>query len=351
MKKMLSLLLCAVLALAGTFALAEQTGFDFSTLEGIEFDFSSGVGAWYTFITFSKDGSFTGSFYDSDMGTTGEGFPNGTQYGCSFHGKMEDAGAIDEFSRRLKVTELEKDEGQVPEAIEDGVRYVTTEPYGLSAGQEVVLYLPGMPVAKLPEGFVIWSHIHEIDPEAASLPYYGIYNETADSGFVGIPETASTPVGMANPWKDVTAAELKDQYGYSFGIPAGAEDILYRVLVMGDSMAEMQFHLKDQPGMDFVARTVASETFEDISGMYYAWTDTRDIPVDTQARPTWGKALIQTAKDGDNTVSVCLWHEETPGFMWSLSVQAADLQGFDLLSVAEDVYIPMQEKDNGNSVD
>ena len=79
---------------------------------------------------------------------------------------------------------MEQDEGQVPEAIEDGIRYVTAAPYGLEKAQTVTVFLPGTPVDRLPEGFMIWSHLQEIDPEAKSIPYYAIWNEADEAGFI-----------------------------------------------------------------------------------------------------------------------------------------------------------------------
>ena len=82
---------------------------------------------------------------------------------------------------------VEPDEGQVPEALEDGIRYVTPEPYGLKAGSDMLLFLPGAPVDALPEGFLFWAHIFG-DDAPAELPYYGLYDAQEDTGFIG--ETA-----------------------------------------------------------------------------------------------------------------------------------------------------------------
>ena len=51
-----------------------------------DFVFSSGAGAWGTFLTLDADGSFTGGYNDSDMGDTGEGYPHGKNYYCEFQG-------------------------------------------------------------------------------------------------------------------------------------------------------------------------------------------------------------------------------------------------------------------------
>ena len=52
------------------------------------FTFSSGTGGWMTVMELNDDGSFTGSFQDSDMGVRGEGYPKGTVYKSDFSGKF-----------------------------------------------------------------------------------------------------------------------------------------------------------------------------------------------------------------------------------------------------------------------
>lgn len=152
-------------------------------LSALEWTFSSGVGAWSTSLWLQPDGTFTGEFHDSDMGDIGEGYPNGTVYGCLFHGRLTLGEQVDAYTWRVHVDEAEPDEGQVPEAIEDGIHYVTTDPYGIKAGSDMLLYLPGTPVDALPEGFIFWAHL--MDEDVDELPYYGLYDEQEDTGFIG----------------------------------------------------------------------------------------------------------------------------------------------------------------------
>lgn len=46
----------------------------------IDFVFSSGAGAWATSMTLEQDGTFSGAYYDADMGVYDEDYPNGTVY-------------------------------------------------------------------------------------------------------------------------------------------------------------------------------------------------------------------------------------------------------------------------------
>lgn len=184
MKKMVILLTAAIMMFSAVCAGAEGvTGDLLSQLNTRLFEFSSGVGAWSTELTVLENGAFIGNFHDSEMGETGEGYPDGTVYGCSFHGQFSDPEPVDEYTWTVKVS-VEQDEGQVPETVEEGIRYVTAAPYGLEKAQTVTVFVPGTPVDHLPEGFVIWSHLQEIAPDAKTIPYYAIWNEADEAGFI-----------------------------------------------------------------------------------------------------------------------------------------------------------------------
>ena len=185
MKKLIALIL-AVLMLMSV-AGAEDASDLFAQIHGQLFEFSSGVGGWSTELIVGENGRFTGNYHDSEMGETGDGYPDGTLYGCTFHGQFSDPVAIDEYSWQVQIS-VELDEGQVPEAIEDNVRYVSAAPYGVEKASTVVFFRPGTPVDRLPEGFMVWSHLEEIDPEATVIPYYAIWNEADEAGFIVYPE-------------------------------------------------------------------------------------------------------------------------------------------------------------------
>ena len=191
MKKLLIPVICLVmicLSMMTSFAGAEASGL-FAQIRGKTFDFASGVGAWDTELTVGENGAFTGNFHDSEMGETGEGYPYGTVYVCSFHGTFSAPEPIDEYSWKVQVS-VEIDERQTTEWIEDEIRYVTTTPYGLEKAQSVIFYRPGTPVDHLPENYMIWSHLQEIDPEAKEIPYYAIWNEEDEAGFISFTDTA-----------------------------------------------------------------------------------------------------------------------------------------------------------------
>lgn len=200
-----ALLLAVLIVVSGT---AEEDLF--SRIQGKWFEFSSGAGAWSTELMMDANGAFAGNFHDSEMGETGEGYPNGTVYGCTFHGQLSDPEKVDETTWKVKI-KVEMDEGQVPEAIEDQIRYVTAPPYGLEKAETVMIYETGTPIEKLPEGFMSWSHMQEVDPDAKTLPYYGIWNEADDAGFVSIDEAENMMLTIAGGWSPAADPAITDE--------------------------------------------------------------------------------------------------------------------------------------------
>jgi hypothetical protein len=150
-----------------------------------DFIFTSGAGAWETSLRVEKDGSFTGYYYDSNMGETGPGYPNGTRYECNFNGKFTDVKQIGAYEYSMRIDSLRTNETEGEERIDDGVRIVAGEPYGLEgldSSDEILLYLPGRPTEDLPEGFLDWVRI-AWDETPATMPFFGLYNVTGDEGF------------------------------------------------------------------------------------------------------------------------------------------------------------------------
>lgn len=43
-----------------------------------KYGFASGSGGWDTTMTVASDGTFSGTYHDSDMGITGDDYPNGS---------------------------------------------------------------------------------------------------------------------------------------------------------------------------------------------------------------------------------------------------------------------------------
>ena len=147
--------------------------------------FSSGAGAWTTELLLQRDGTFTGLFNDSDMGVTGEGYPNGTRYVCTFSGRFSDFRQIDEYSCALTLSELTSDYEKGREWIEDGVLYVSSVPYGLEEGTEFILYLPDTPTEGLSEEFLSWWPGRFSQEPPKTLELFGLYTVEMEHGLFG----------------------------------------------------------------------------------------------------------------------------------------------------------------------
>lgn len=145
------------------------------------------------------------------------------------------------------------------------------------------------------------------------------------------------PVGMANPWTDMTAEALEQASGVTLGLPEGAENVVYRWMA-AEGLAEMQFTLgADEYCARVKPAALEAGQLEDISGMYFAWENVEETTIGG-CHGTIGQA--QTGSE--EFVELCLWYDLAPGLMYSLSVTTTDVDGLDLAAVAEQVYVPMQ---------
>ena len=158
------------------------------------FSFGSGAGGWSTELEVAEDGSFTGVHHDSDMGVTGENYPNGTVYTCHFHGQFSQPEQVDDLTYTMRLEWIEAEEVEGEETFADGVRYVGSYPYGLDGADEIQIYLPGSKRQDLPESFVSWTWAWDpwdTEDELSQngedeLTRYGLYNVAGEQGFVEV---------------------------------------------------------------------------------------------------------------------------------------------------------------------
>ena len=149
------------------------------------FFFSSGAGGWWTELYVERDGTFYGQYHDSEMGSTGEGYPHGTCYICDFNGKFAEPVQVSEYVYSTSIENLDfEEEGK--EYIEDEIKYITSIPYGLDNAGEILIYFQGTPRAEIAEGFISWMPGCEMTTE--TLECYGIYNVNEETGFMGYTE-------------------------------------------------------------------------------------------------------------------------------------------------------------------
>ena len=151
-----------------------------------DFVFSSGAGGWQTNLTLNRDGSFTGTYSDSEMGDQGADYPHGTVYICEFSGQFSNLDQLDEhtYSMTLKSISSQREDGE--EWIADQIRYIASEPYGLESGTSFLLYAPDTPVEELSEDFLSWwpgRYVMGDEEPPATLSYYGLCNVETGYGF------------------------------------------------------------------------------------------------------------------------------------------------------------------------
>ncbi|MBU5474657.1 MAG: DUF1311 domain-containing protein [Clostridiales bacterium] len=163
----------------------EETEFSYEDLEDVEFCFTSGAGGWSTTLQVEADGSFSGLYNDSDMGDAGDDYPDGTRYVSQFSGQFGKLKKVNDYTYSAKIESIELEQEPDTEEYADDVKYVYSEPYGIDGAKEILFYLKGAPIDELPEGYLSWvKYNYDIDAET-ELPFYGLYNEAEENGFVG----------------------------------------------------------------------------------------------------------------------------------------------------------------------
>ena len=149
-------------------------------LPNLDMTFCSGAGAWSTGITIKGTGFFSGNFHDSDMGDGGYNYPYGTVYTCDFDGKFNVVD-IGRHGVSLKLADLDSD--YIPGNVwyENGIRYISSEPYGLEDCTQFILYIPGTPATQLPDDMKYWLHGAA---DSGTLSCYALYNPATGDTFV-----------------------------------------------------------------------------------------------------------------------------------------------------------------------
>ena len=75
---------------------------------------------------------------------------NGTCYVSMFEGRFTDIWQISDYAWSMKLENLTTEKEPEETWIEDGVRYIASEAYGVVGGEEYILYAPGTPADELP---------------------------------------------------------------------------------------------------------------------------------------------------------------------------------------------------------
>lgn len=212
-------------------AIAEPEGIPFREFSG-DYFFSSGSGGWSTDVTIYEDGSFSGVFHDSDMGVTGEGYPNGTVYLCEFSGKFSELEKKDDFTYTCSLEEITQEEEAGIERIsqEDGIKYIYSDPYGFDGGKEFEFYLPGKSVADFSSEFLSWmSAIRYNEPYPDTLFNRAFNNVSNMYGFEEYIESsqdvvANYPASLPLSGHDLSGSYINQNLDINLAIECGDGD-------------------------------------------------------------------------------------------------------------------------------
>lgn len=276
----------------------------FAELSNWNFEFSSGAGAWSTELKIQADGSFSGSYHDSDMGTTGDGYPDGTVYLCDFTGKFAPVQKVNDYTYKTKLEKLETKEKDGKEELADGMRFVYSTPYGLADAQDIYIYVKGAPADKLPQEYQDWV-MFPLDG-AKTLPFYGLYNEKEQLGFYswdasdlddtgsGItadisPEngadSSSADSGTAGTDSTKTGVDTMDGLMDTLNKTAKLEERLQKENLTQEEMNELSDELYKAWDAQLnttwkqMKRTLDTDTMEKITKEQREWLKERDIMI------------------------------------------------------------------------
>ena len=150
----------------------------FDSFKNLEFYFASGAGGWRTTLTIFEDGSFVGQYSDSDMGAR-------QYYLSNFSGQFTKPEKVNDYTYSMQISELTYAEEVGKEEQKDELLYIYDEAYGIAGAKEILVYLPGAPLAELPENYKNWvnDEVSMIGDNVTELPFYGLYNEAEECGF------------------------------------------------------------------------------------------------------------------------------------------------------------------------
>lgn len=166
-------------------SLGEKEGiFSFDNFANLQFYFSSGIGGWANRMVIDADGSFSGEYFDTDMGVWEEAYPYGTKYQCDFSGQFTQPVKVNAYTYSMQISELNYEKEVGTEEIKDGKLYRYVDAYGLANAEDILIYLPGAPVAELPQEFRSWIGYYKLSYGIETkLPFYALNNEACQYGF------------------------------------------------------------------------------------------------------------------------------------------------------------------------
>ena len=146
------------------------------TLVGKNFVFSSGSGGWGSSLSIGPNGTFSGDYHDSDMGSTGPGYPGGTISESKVSGQFTRAHQVSPTLYEVDIENLQYEKSVGSSEIKENRKYEYSEAHGISKNHRMAIYLPGTPISSMPEELRFYSY-GLIPEDSQTLPVYVIQGD------------------------------------------------------------------------------------------------------------------------------------------------------------------------------
>ena len=263
----------------------------FAALAGREFYFSSGAGGWRTVLNINEEGLFNGNYMDSDMGDSGENYPNGTVYECDFNGSFTEPVYVEDGIYKTTIKEIYYVQQPDTTEIKDDIRDCYTSAYGLDRATDLYIYEQGIDLKRLPEDYINWVRMGLNDD--TKLPFYGIYNPSGEAGFSSYPNAdAGAQTASAVSSEEILAA-----------IAATEEQAaqLQHELETQD-MSQMDYNFKSQDLYElwdnqlnqlwsYLQSTLSTDEMDRLTAEERAWIDSKEAAVKEAGAPYEGGSI------------------------------------------------------------
>lgn len=248
----------------------EGSRFSFADLSKVEFIFCSGAGGWQTSLTIKEDGSFSGLFFDGNLGDIGEGYPNGSVLWSEFDGSFTQPVQTDAYTYSMQIAELEYQEPIGKEEIREEIRYCYADAYGLSDTRTVRIHLPGTPLEEIPEEARRWVGYYDLSQlTGETLPFYVLENEEHQYSFRGYD----------------MVEELKKTIAYTESQAAEQEELIQKEALSQAELTEKTGYLYDlwdqalNSTWDVLKKTLDPETMEVLTVEERRWIEQKEAAV------------------------------------------------------------------------
>lgn len=246
----------------------------FSDLKYLEFWFSSGAGGWATQMSIRPDGSFAGLYMDGDVGTT---------YQCTFSGQFSQPEKVNDYTYSMHILSMTYEQEPGTSETKDGILYQYTTPYGLDEAETLLIYLPGAPLAELPEEYRSWVGYYYLENTTDTvLPYYGLYNEAKQAGFSSYALADSLKNNLA--YIEEQAAEIEDSIEHDATLSQAELNVKSAELYeLWDSMLNIIWR--------GLKRACDSETMRALTDEQLAWISQKEQEIDAAGAEYEGGSL------------------------------------------------------------